>query len=199
MRSEMSESIWDAFGVSSDEVSENPFHIPRDEYKVNVEAEIKSWKEGGPLYFVVNYVIMEGAYRGMGANRMFPLKPLTADDDPEFKSKNARTLSSLKKTLLELGLNADQIRMFRFTPEFARVITGIKGVAEIGPQKKGDFSSVYEFTKASTTAPSNVGNAVPVNAMADSAVSSQADNGPVSGSVGSLSNLADLFGGLGGQ
>lgn len=195
----MSESIWDAFGVSSDEVSENPFHIPRDDYKVNVEAEIKAWKDGGPLYFVINYVIMEGAYRGMSANRMFPTKPLTANDDPEFKSKNARTLSSLKKTLMELGLNADQIRMFRFTPEFAKVITGIKGEAEIGPQKRGDFSSVYGFTKASANVPTANGNAVPVSAPVQNAVIPPTDNGPVSGSVGSLSDLAGMFNGLGGQ
>ena len=193
----MSESIWDAFGVNVDDVSENPFAIERGEYPVNVDAEVKAWKEGGPLYFVINYTIMEGGYRGMGANRMFPLKPLTASDDQEFKSKNARTISSLKKTLIELGLNADQIRMFRLTPEFAKAISGIKGTADIGPQKKGDFNSVYEFTKASAAVPTVSSNAVPVNVLVPNAVSPQTD-GPASGPVSSLSNLADMFPGLGG-
>lgn len=198
----MSESIWDVFGVTADDVSENPFYIPRDVYNVNVEAEVKSWKDGGPVYFVVNYTIMDGPQRGMGANRMFPVKPLTVNDDAEYKTKNARTLTSIKKTLIELGLNPEQINAFRFTPDFAKAITGIKGTADIGPQKNNDqYSSVYEFTKAATLAtgtPSNVG-AVPDYATAPSQVSPQAGSGSVSGSVGSLDNLASLFpGGLGG-
>ena len=196
----MTESIWDAFGVTADDVSENPFYIPRDDYNVNVEAEVKSWKEGGPVYFVVNYTIMDGAYRGMGANRMFPKKPLTADDDKEFKTKNARTLTSIKKTLIELGLSAEQINAFRFTPEFASAITGIKGVADIGPQKNNDqYSSIYGFTKGSAMSaqtPSNAGT-VPVNATAPSSVFPQVVNESASGSVGSLDNLANLFPSMG--
>lgn len=193
----MSESIWDAFGVSADDVSENPFYIPRDDYNVNVEAEVKSWKDGGPVYFVINFTIMDGAFRGMGANRMFPVKPLTANDDAEFKTKNARTLTSIKKTLIELGLTHEQINAFRFTPEFASAITGIKGKADIGPQKNNDqYSSVYGFTRNES-----VSGSVPTSAPSQVAATPsipQAESGLVSGPVGSLDNLASLFpGGMG--
>lgn len=194
----MSESIWDAFGVSADDVSENPFFIPRDDYPVNVDAEVKSWKDGGPVYFVVNFTITSGAYQGMGANRMFPVKPLTANDDPEFKTKNARTLTSIKKTLIELGLTHEQINAFRFTPDFAKAISGIKGTADIGPQKNNDqYSSVYGFTRnASTNGP--VPTSAPVVTEAVAPAVPQAGSGLVSGPVGSLDNLASLFpGGMG--
>lgn len=199
----MSDSIWDAFGVSADDVSENPFFIPRDEYPVNVEAEVKRWKEDGPEYFVVNFTITDGPYRGMGANRMFPKKPLTANDDKDFKAKNARTLTSLKKTLIELGLNAEQINAFRFTPEFASAITGFKGVADIGPQKNNDqYSSVYEFKRGASVTPAAnpaASNSVTVPDVNVPQVSfPQAETGAASGSVGSLDNLASLFPGMGG-
>lgn len=194
----MSESIWDAFGVSADDVSENPFYIPRDEYNVNVDAEVKAWKDGGPEYFVVNFTIMDGPFRGMGANRMFPKKPLTAEDDAEYRTKNARTLTSLKKTLIELGLTPSQINAFRFTPDFAKAISGIKGKADIGPQKNNDqYSSVYGFTRGNASAPIENGT-VPVTQSAPSDGFPQAGSGSVSGSVGSLDNLASLFpGGMG--
>lgn len=201
----MSESIWDAFGVSANEVSENPFYIPRDEYPVNVEAEVKSWKEYGPVYFVINFTIMDGPYRGMSANRMFPKVPLTAADDKEYKAKNARTLTSLKKTLIELGLNAEQIGAFRFTPEFASAITGIKGTANIGPQKNNDqYSSVYEFKRGGSVSATPAASSVATEAVTVPAINvpgtslPQAEAGAASGSVGSLDNLANLFPGMGG-
>lgn len=202
----MTQSIWEEFGAGSvDEIPENPFVVTKAEYPVNVSAEVKAFKEGGNQFFVIDYTIMEGAYKGMGGNRMFALKPQGPQDSKDWKANNLRTLSNLKRTLIELGLNAEQIAAFRLTPQFAQYLSGIKGVAEIGPDKKSQYNFVFGFKRnaQAVQAPnSNVGNAVPNIAAAQPIAppaNPQAGNGSDSGSVGSLDNLANLSNLFGGQ
>ena len=198
-------SIWDDFGVDVDKVEENPFAVPLDEYPTKVDAEVKRFKSDGPEFFVFHYVITGGAYSGKGADKIFPLKPLRQGEDPEWEAKNARTLSNLKKTLIELGMSVDQIRQFKLNPQYAQAVSaaGVRGTAKIGPQKNNpQFNAVYEFAKAASptvsSAPSVVQSvpnvAVPAMAgLTQPAINPQTVPGSDSGSVGSLSGLANLF------
>lgn len=194
------QSIWDAFGVSVDEVPENMFQIrERAEFPVNVEAEVKQWKKddpNAPWFFVVSFTIMEGAYKGNGANRQFPLKPLTPADGPDWETQNMRTMSNLKRLLIQLGLNAEQIGAFRLTPQFARAISGIKGIADIGPQKGSDqYNSLFGFRRnESAAAPVAAGvTEGSYGAVSGPAIPAAVAPVPQPQGVGSLDNLANLF------
>lgn len=200
-------SIWDEFGVNVDQVEENPFAVPLDEYQTKVSAELKRFKSDGPEFFVFHYTIVSGAQSGKGADKIFPLKPLRQGEDPEWEVKNARTLTNLKRTLIELGLDANAIRSFQLNAQYAQAISAQspRGIAKIGPQKNNpQFNAVHEFTKAASPtvsdAPSVVQSVpnVAVPGLNSAGVGApvnvpQAVTGSDSGAVGSIAGLAGLF------
>lgn len=143
-------SFFGNYGVTADEVNENPFSIPHGTYDVVVSgAEVKSFKKNPDIeYFVIEYQIERGTEAGKTAQKMFREKKLTAADSQDYLTQNARTLSNFKKEMLALGLTDAQINGFD-TRVHGTKLVGIRGTAVMGPQKGNEeYNSISNFTRA---------------------------------------------------
>jgi hypothetical protein len=148
----MSESFFGNYGVTADEVNENPFSIPHNTYDVVVgAAEVKSFKKNPDIeYFTIEYQIAKGPEAGKTAQKMFRMKPLTAADSETYQTQNARTTSNFKKELMNLGLTEAQINGFNPRVHGTKLV-GIRGQAVMGPQKGNEeYNSISNFTRAGT-------------------------------------------------
>lgn len=154
----MSESLFEAFGVSADDVSENPYSISDpDVYACQVtSAEVKSFPSNPALnYLVFEYTITEGKHAGKTANSMHRLAPWTEQERAgkgsngtnDYQAMNTRLLSNYKKELLALGVPEAALNQFKPSTHAAKLV-GIKGKAFFGPQKNNpEYNTVARFER----------------------------------------------------
>lgn len=149
----MTESLFDAFGVNPEEVSIDPFSIPDNTYNVSVTgAEKKELKE--IPYFVIEFTVVGGQHAGKSVNNMLRLSPWTAQERPDdWEAMNARAVSSLKKALLEVGIAENMLKAFN-PAIHGSALLGIKGTADIGPNKKG-YNTISNFQRQAVAAPAS--------------------------------------------
>lgn len=149
----MTESLFSAFGKTASEVSADPFSIPDNTYSVMVSGAEKKVLRDVP-YFIIEFTVAEGAHKGKSVNQMLRLSPWTQAERPDdWEAMNARSLSSLKKALLDLGIAEEQ--MDAFNPAVhGKALLGIKGKADIGPNKKG-YNTISNFERTAVAAPAN--------------------------------------------
>jgi hypothetical protein len=154
----MSINPFEAFGVNANDVDENVFRIPRDKYNVVLqEAGLKEYKD--IPYFELVWAVdpkqdnpAKAAHSGKTAKDMYRLTPWTPADADDWKTRNARTISSYKKALLDLGVPANMIQ--QFNPEVhGPKLVGLRGTAIMGPQKNNpEFNAISNFTRANSSA-----------------------------------------------
>jgi hypothetical protein len=143
---------FEAFGVTAEEVSENPFSIDKvDDYNFIVtDAEVKSFPKNPNIpYFVITFTVDGGQYSGRSANAMHRLVPVTLAEKNGDQSKvdfsNAMALTNYKKALLDLGIPQEAIGQFNPRIHGAK-LKGIKGTAKFGPQKDNpQYNSVSDI------------------------------------------------------
>lgn len=149
----MTESLFSAFGKSASEVEADPFKIPDNTYDVSISgAEKKEFKD--VPYFVIEFTIVGGEHAGKNVSQMLRLIPWTAQERPnDYAAMTARTVSSLKKWLLDCGI--DESQLDSFNPAIhGRALLGIKGKADIGPNAKG-YNQISNFVRSAVAAPAN--------------------------------------------
>jgi hypothetical protein len=160
----MTESLFSAFGKSSAEVEADPFKIPDNTYDVSISgAEKKEFKD--VPYFVIEFTVVGGEHAGKNVSQMLRLIPWTQADRPnDYQAMNARTISSLKKWLIDCGI--DESQLDAFNPAIhGRALLGIKGKADIGPNNKG-YNQISNFVRSAVAAPANAPtNAEPAQAV----------------------------------
>ena len=143
----MTESIFSAFGASAETVETDPFKIPYNKYAVTITgSEVKDIKD--VPYWEIEFTITDQAsdQAGKSANNLLRLIPWTQAERPEdYKTMNARTIGSYKKALLEVGISEERLNDFNPRTMGAKII-GIKGVATIGPNKKG-YNAIFDFER----------------------------------------------------
>lgn len=140
---------FEAFGVSSDDVSSNPFSIDKvDTYNFMItDAEVKAFPKNPNIpYFVITYSVADGVYAGRTANSMHRLVPWTLaeknGDQGAVDFQNAMALTNYKKELLDLGIPEEAVGSFNPRVHGAK-LKGIKGTATFGPQKNNpQYNSV---------------------------------------------------------
>lgn len=158
----MSDSFFSAYGVDATDVDENPFVAPDNTYKVFVSnAEVTNFKkDAGPDFFSIEISIDGGPHGGKRANLLFRMTPLTASDQDDWETANARTLTNFKKALLDLGIRPEALNMFNPRVHGSKLI-GIKGTARVFPSKREGYNNVSGFQRASAVTP--VAESAPVN------------------------------------
>lgn len=149
--------LFDAFGVSASDISENPFEItePNRYGCVVTDSEIKEFGPEGSKkpYWVITYTVKGSKHDGKSANSMHRLVPWTPEErsqQGDFEAMNARLLSAYKKELLNLGIPEEALNAFDPKNHAHRSkIVGIKGTAWFGPQKNNPgFNAVADFSRA---------------------------------------------------
>ena len=140
------DNFFSAYGVDADEVSEDPFTVPDNTYRVMItEAEITDFgKDNGVEFFSIQISVADGGeHDGKNANMLFRMSPLTAADQENYKTANARTLSNYKKALLSFGLSEEGIKVFNPRVHASKLV-GIKGTARMFPGKRAGYNNVSE-------------------------------------------------------
>lgn len=153
--------FFSAYGVSADEVSEDPFTVPDNTYRVMVtQAEVTDFGKGGPEFFSIQISVNDnGEHHGKNANLLFRMTPLTAADQDDYKTANARTLSNYKAAMLSFGLSEEGIA--RFNPRtMGSKLVGIKGTARMLPSKRQGYNNVQNFQRENAAAPAESAPAV---------------------------------------
>src|SRR4030095_2063604 len=171
------DNFFAAYGVDADEVSEDPFTVPDNTYRVIVsEAEITDFgKDNGVEFFSIQISVNDGGeHDGKNANLLFRMPPLTAADQENYKTANARTLSNYKKALINFGLSEEGIKMFNPRVHASKLV-GIKGTARMFPSKKEGYNNVADFKRDGVSV-----------TPAESAPASVAAQEPDSGAVADL-------------
>lgn len=154
----MTESLFSAFGKSAAEVETDPFKIPENTYNVTVSGAEKKEFKNVP-YFVIEFTVVGGEHAGKNVSQMLRLIPWTQAERPEdYQVMTARTVSSLKKWLIDCGIDEGQLDAFN-PAIHGKALLGIKGTADIGPNKQG-YNQISNFTRTAVAAPANA----PVNA-----------------------------------
>lgn len=149
--------LFDAFGVSAEEVNENPFEItvPNRYNCVLTESEFVEFGEDGAKipYWRNTYTVKGGKEDGKSANTLHRLTPWTAEERATQGDKdamNARLLSGYKKELMNLGIPEEAMNAFDpKNPNHRNKVIGMKGSAWFGPNKKNPgFNQVSDFQRA---------------------------------------------------
>jgi hypothetical protein len=102
-----------------------------------------------------------GEHDGKNANLLFRMTPLTAADQENYKTANARTLSNYKKALINFGLSNEGIDAFNPRVHASKLV-GIKGTARLFPSKREGYNNVADFKRdglsvtPAESAPANV-------------------------------------------
>jgi hypothetical protein len=149
----MSESLFSAFGKSAAEVETDPFKIPENTYNVSISgAEKKEFKD--VPYFSIEFTVIGGEHAGKNVSQMLRLTPWSASERPnDYQVMNARTVSSLKRWLLDCGI--DESQLDSFNPAIhGKALLGIKGTADIGPNKQG-YNQISNFVRTAVSAPAS--------------------------------------------
>lgn len=148
--------LFDAFGVSAADVSENPFGISKpNRYEcVLTDSDVKEFGDEGKQipYWVNVYTIKGGPEDGKSANSMHRLIPWTQEEramQGDVEAMNARLLSGYKKELMDLGIPEEAMNAFDpRNPAHRNKVVGMKGSAWFGPQKgKPGYNAVSEFKR----------------------------------------------------
>lgn len=171
----MTESLFSAFGKSAAEVEADPFAIPDNTYNVTVTGAEKKELKDVP-YFIIEFTIADGEHQGKSVNQMLRLIPWTQAERPnDYQAMTARTVSSLKKALLDLGISEEGLDAFN-PASHGRALLGIKGTADIGPNKKG-YNTISNFQRAAVAAPVNAPqNAEPAQEVDEDALNALMGN-----------------------
>lgn len=152
--------LFDAFGVTASDISENPFEItePNRYACVVTGSEIKEFGPEGNKkpYWVITYTVKGSKHDGKSANSMHRLVPWTPEEraqQGDYEAMNARLLSAYKKELINLGIPEEALNAFDPKNNGHREkVIGIKGSAWFGPQKNNPgFNAVADFARAETT------------------------------------------------
>jgi hypothetical protein len=175
-------NFFDAFGVNANDVDENPFSIPKNVYDV-VLADAGTKEFNGIKYFVLEWHVATGPHAGKNASDMHRMQPWTPQERDDWEAMNVRTLSSFKKALMDLGMNAAQIGQFN-PNTMGNKLVGIKGTASMGPQKnRPEYNSITNFSRKVTASPATNSAGAPVSG-----------NGGLTGGPVAEENIADLLG-----
>jgi len=156
--------FFDSYGVNADDVSEDPFNIPKNTYNVQVsKSDITNFnKEDGPQFFQVEFTITSGEHAGKSASDAFRMVPYSASDREDYATLNARTLSNYKRLLLKLGVKAENVNAFDpRNPDHRAKLVGIKGTATMFTQSNG-FNAVRDFERPVTATTVESAPAAPV-------------------------------------
>lgn len=151
----MSENFFDQFGVTADDVSENPYSIDEPNYYpcMVTGAEVKHFGPNKDIpHMVIELTVQGGKHAGKSANDMHRLKPWTQAErasQGDYEAMNARLLSGYKKSLLSYGIPEAALNAFNPTnSDHLRKLVGIKGVAWFGPQTNNpQYNSVRDFKR----------------------------------------------------
>lgn len=151
----MSENFFEQFGVTADDVSENPYSIEDPNYYpcMVTSVDIKNWGPNKDIpHLVIELTIQGGKNAGKSATDSHRLKPWTAQErasQGDHEAMNARLLSNYKKALLAYGIPEAALNAFNPTNRaHIQKLVGIKGVAFFGPQKNNpEFNSVRDFKR----------------------------------------------------
>ena len=181
----MADDFFGQFGVSPDDVSENPYSITDpNRYACMVSSvEVKEFgKEGAPKipYLVFEYTVQGGKHAGKTANDMHRLIPWTAQErasQGDHEAMNARLLSGYKKALLSLGIPEAALSVFNpRNSEHTKKLVGVRGTAWFGPQKNNpQYNTVSNFERddnATGNATAQSANATPNSEPSPTASSS---------------------------
>lgn len=149
----MSESIWDAFGVTPEQVSENPFSIvPKGRRACAItDAKVGTFKDSDIPQFMIEFTVTEGPDSGKKANVNHRMKPWTPQEKENYEFLNTMALTNYKKDLVSFGLNTPEIqRAFDpRNPDHCAKIIGLSGSAIFGPQeKRPEYNMVSDFELA---------------------------------------------------
>ena len=168
--------LFDDFGVSASDVSENPFEItvPNRYTCVLTESDIKEFgKEVKVPYWVNVYTIKGGKEDGKSANTLHRMTPWTKEEratQGDTEAMNARLLSGYKKELMNLGIPEEAMNAFDpKNPNHRNKIIGLKGSAWFGPNSKNPgYNEIRDFERSDKLAGENDTD-TPASVNADSA------------------------------
>ena len=145
---------FEAFGVNPADVDADPFSIKEvNTYPFVISAaEVKKFKDVN--YFVIEFSITEGKYSGRNASVMSRITPFSPGEE-DYEVKRARALSNYKKSLLDIGLNEEQIATFNVNIHGQKLV-GLRGTATFGPQKSSpQYNSVSNIVMNGSGATAN--------------------------------------------
>lgn len=144
------------FGVTPDEVEENPFRIPKGRYNCTItDAKVDSFKNSPDIpQLMIEFTVSDGPHAGKKAQTNHRLKKWTPEERAEkgdHDAMNARLLSNYKRDLMAFGFSSEIMKAFRpANPDHTKKLIGLAGSANFGPQPNNpEFNMVSDFERAS--------------------------------------------------
>lgn len=143
------------FGVTPEEVDENPFRIPKGRYNCTItDAKVSAFKNSPEIpQFMIELTVDDGPHAGKKAQINHRLKKWTAEEraqQNDAETMNARLLSNYKRDLMAFGFPPEVIKAFRpANPDHVKKLIGLRGNAVFGPQPNNpEFNMVSDFVRA---------------------------------------------------